>query len=285
MNDAIFNPILPVEDDGLTIGEPIGPWAEDKYGYVGRYCDFFTRAMQKQFQNLVYIDLFSGSGYSKIRDTRKILKSSPLISLSLPNKFTKYIFCELVDDFCATLRLRIDREFKNIDYEIIEGNCNENVQKIIDKIPVPSRTNKVLIFCFVDPFAASNFNFNTIENLSKYMIDFLILIPTGMEFNRWYKDYLIEENLTVDNYLNDTQWRDKFRTKYSLNNSDFLKFIADEFSLKMENFGYIKPDYFCEIRSTTKNLPLYHLAFYSKHTRGHDLWKKAKGYITKLDLF
>ena len=53
-----FNPIIPVQDDGLTIFE-VGEWAEKKYNLFGAYADIFTSSMHRKWHNLVYIDLFS----------------------------------------------------------------------------------------------------------------------------------------------------------------------------------------------------------------------------------
>ncbi len=76
-----IDPIINVEDDGLIIPE-VGAWGEKKYKLVGGYCDIFTTGMRYKWGKLVYIDLFSGSGYARIKDTNKIVKSSALISLS-----------------------------------------------------------------------------------------------------------------------------------------------------------------------------------------------------------
>jgi hypothetical protein len=41
-----------------------------------------------------------------------------------------------------------------------------------------------------------------------------------------------------------------------------------------------------EIRSNEKNLPLYHLAFFSKHPRGYQFWDQVLKYGTdQLSLF
>ena len=55
-----FDPIIVVEDDGLDI-HPSHIWSEQKYKLVGGYCDIFTRAMRKEWDTLVYVDLYSGS--------------------------------------------------------------------------------------------------------------------------------------------------------------------------------------------------------------------------------
>jgi hypothetical protein len=69
---------------------------------------------------------------------------------------------------------------------------------------------------------------------------------------------------------------------------DFRVFLAQEFANRMAALGYlpIGLDKMKEIRSNEKNLPLYHLAFFSKHPRGYDFWGKVLTYGTdQLSLF
>jgi three-Cys-motif partner protein len=115
-----FNPIQYVENDKLIIPE-VGNWSEKKYKLVGHYCNIFSSSMKNKW-NLVYIDLFSGAGFSKIRETGNILKSSALIALSVPKPFDYYIFNEL------------DSEKYNALCNRVEKLKNNNVVKIFIKI-------------------------------------------------------------------------------------------------------------------------------------------------------
>lgn len=150
MSKKRFDPIINVEDDGLIIPE-VGVWSIEKYQLLGGYCDIFTRGMRKLWSNLIYIDLYAGAGYSKIRDNNQILKSSPLIALSVPVKFDKYIFCEENSTSINALSQRIKREYSEMPVQLIEGDCNVRVDDIKNAIPKYSKSNTVLAFCFSDP--------------------------------------------------------------------------------------------------------------------------------------
>lgn len=272
-----FNPIINVLDDELYIDE-VGLWAEKKYKLVGQYCNIFTTSMKYKWNNLIYIDLFSGCGYAKIRDSKNIIKSSSLISLSIPHPFTKYIFCEKVKDRFEALKQRVERDYKNMNILTLRGDCNLIIDKVIEQIPKPSKTNSVLTFCFVDPFSI-DLSFNTIKELSQYKVDFLILLAFGMDVNRNIKIYLNEENNKIDNFLGNNEWRTKFNESIlSNNNSGLLKFLADEYQNNMKRLGYLKNNEFHQIRSTDKNLPLYHLAFFSRSDLGNKFWKVIQKY-------
>ena len=90
---ANIESLSPLVDDGLPIPE-IGAWGEDKYRHVQLYASLFIKSIRSKWNALVYLDLFAGSGRSKIRGTTKIVNSSPLLILGLPETFDRYIFCE-----------------------------------------------------------------------------------------------------------------------------------------------------------------------------------------------
>ncbi len=143
MGRRSFDPIIEGYNDGLIIPE-IGKWGERKYRLVGNYCEIFTTGMKNKWGSLVYIDLFAGCGFAKIKETSRILKSSPLIALSTSHKFNKYIFCEESEEKLDALKTRVNREYPNANVEYVLGDSNSNVSKIISLIP----KENCLRFCF-----------------------------------------------------------------------------------------------------------------------------------------
>src|SRR4030095_3889993 len=121
MSNRKFNPILPVQDDGLTIPE-VGGWADTKYKLLGGYSEIFTSGMKNLWDNLVYIDLFAGAGYAKIKGTNKIRMSSALIAMSVNHPFTKYILCEEDEKCFNSLKERVGRHFPEVNVEFIPGD-------------------------------------------------------------------------------------------------------------------------------------------------------------------
>src|SRR6478609_8913275 len=107
-----FNPVIPVENDGLIIPE-VGSWCDIKYKLLGGYCEIFTTGMKNIWDNLVYIDLFAGAGYARIKNTSKIRMSSALIALSVNHKFNKYILCEQDPKCLNALKERVNKHFPN----------------------------------------------------------------------------------------------------------------------------------------------------------------------------
>jgi three-Cys-motif partner protein len=157
--------ILYTVNDGLLLA-PVGSWAITKYKLVYEYDRLFSTGMKKSWDTRVYIDLFSGPGKGIIEKQNKILSTSPILSLLVPDKFDRYIFCDIDKNIIETLKKRVDanHNIDNVSYLI--GDSNKIVDQIINTLPEPSPQNRVLSFCFVDPFSLC-IEFETIKKLSK----------------------------------------------------------------------------------------------------------------------
>jgi three-Cys-motif partner protein len=215
------------------------------------------------------------------------VETSPLIALRVPDRFDKYLFCDKNPRSIAALRLRVERDFPSVNAEYIDGDCNDLVMEIARKIPKASRTRTVLSFCFIDPYGIADLKFDTIRVLSRFRMDLLILLALAMDANRFQSLYVKETNPTIDHFLGDRSWRRRWSQAKS-RRMNFRRFLAQEFAAQMRTLGY-RPtglEKMKEIRSDEKNLPLYHLAFFSKHSRGYELWEQVLRYgIDQLSLF
>lgn len=270
-----FDPIIEVEDDGLDI-HPSHIWSEQKYKLVGGYCDIFTKAMRKEWEILVYVDLYAGPGYTKIIETNKKLRTSPLIALSLPNPFDVYIFSDENKKYLDTLKTRVKRDFQDKEAYFINGDCNRTIEEIKNKIPAHGRGKRVLTFCFADPFDL-NLEFKTVKELSSNkLIDLLILQAYYMDANRNYENYLNDDNDKIAKYLGDKDWRNKFQQS-EFYPSNFVQFLTNIYDINMKAYKYLEPQR-NSIKYPFKNVKLYYLSFYSKHPRGNDLYKKVQTY-------
>ena len=278
MPKSNFNPIISVSDDGLYLPE-IGAWAEQKYRLVGGYCEIFTTGMKNLWDNLTYIDLFAGAGYARIKNSNKIRMSSALIAMSVRHKFNKYILCEEDENCMAALQARVGKHFPEANVQYISGDSNQKVDEILEAIPRHSKEEKVLRFCFVDPFSL-NLKFETIRKISKVgKIDFLILLALYMDANRNLMNYISDNSDKIDEFIDDSSWRVPFKSG-NLASNDFIRFLAEKYDENMRQLNYIDPVKKHLIKIGDKNVPLYYLAFYSKHARGNDFYQKVEKYST-----
>lgn len=281
---ANFNPIISGKEDGLCMPH-IGIWGLKKYNLLGAYCDIFTTGMKYHWKQLVYIDLFAGAGYAKIKGDNRIINTSALIAASIPTKFTRYILCEFDEEGMDALKKRFASEHPDLmdRTTFILGDSNQNIDKILNEIP---NDNNALRFCFADPFSL-NLEFETIKKISQIgRVDFLILLALLMDGKRNFRNYVKDETNKIDKFIDNTEWREPFK-EGKIPQQDFIKYLADCYDKNMIHLSYIVDKHLKYlVKSDNKNLPLYYLAFYSKNKRGNDFYKKIEKYQdVQLNLF
>ncbi len=267
-------------DDGLLTPE-VGSWAEKKYRLLALYDELFSTGTKNSWDQRVYVDLFAGAGKVRIRNTSKVINGSPLLALGVPNKFTHHIFCEENSALMTALKARVGRSNTGVSVQYLEGDCNQKIEDVLREIPNPSRTNKVLTFCFVDPFSL-NIDFESIRSLCRTRyVDFLILLALSMDAGRNETLYVDENNDRIDRFLGTKAWRLRWKEQQKIG-KNFRMFLAAEYAKQMIELGYRSEALaqMIEVRSDEKNLPLYHLAFFSRHPLGYRYWKQVQKYAT-----
>jgi three-Cys-motif partner protein len=247
---------------------------------VALYDKLFSRAMKGKWDTRVYIDLYSGPGFVRVKGSDRLLWGSPLIALGIPDPFDKYIFCQSDLRYLEALKVRVARLFPDADVEFVAGDCNEHIDEICAAIPTPSSANRVLSFCFLDPFDIS-IKFSTVRKLAGFYMDFLFLLALHMDANRNLASHLSPGNSKIDEFLGLSDWRERWY-KEEPGRRDFTQFLAEEYSKQMEGLGYLRVPFYGmkQIRSDDKNLPLYRLALSSRSELAYKFWDDVLNYST-----
>ena len=251
----------------------VGQWSEEKYMLLANYAQVFATSMKDKWEDRVYVDLFAGAGQARIRDSTREVLCSPMLALSVDHPFDHYIFCDADHKCIDALQSRVLRKAPNARVEYVTEDANEVVDEILKRIPQYSKEHKVLTFCFVDPYSLSNLRFETIRKLATRFVDFLVHLP-AMDPIRNEALYSAD-NDTVDRFLGDSSWRAVWEDEKA--RCSFPFFIAQQFNIRMKTLGYaegIKDSVF--VRSTSKNLPLYRLGFFTRHPLGTKFWKEIR---------
>jgi len=268
-----------MSDDGLPTND-IGPWAEEKYQYVGMYAQLFSTGMKNKWPHRIYLDLFSGPGYSKVRETNRVVLGSPMIALSLPDRFDSYVFADENSESLDALRTRVSRLGLSVTPTYIPGDANETVGRVLEVISkTPSKST--LSFCFLDPYKL-NLHFETVQRIAEgRAVDFLILLALYVDANRNVSFYVAEGNRTIDLFLGDAHWRPRWKA-VERGGKTIVEFLASEYSTRMRQIGYLPMSIedMVKIRTHDRRLPLYYLAFFSKHETGLKFWEEVRKYAT-----
>jgi three-Cys-motif partner protein len=270
-----------LSEDGLIAPE-VGPWAEDKHRLVALYSSLFSSGMKGKWDNRVYLELYAGAGYARIRGSGKLIAGSPLRAIQVSDRFDKYVFCEEVPEKLSALKKRVSQLAPAANVGYIEGKCDFHTDEILAAIPHGSRDSTVLTLCFADPFDIG-LKFETIRALAdNRYVDFVITLALGMDANRNYEHYVKEDASKIDEFLGSNTWRQRWATA-QWDAVKFTRFLADEFTQSMAALRYIPPPFYTmkEVRSHDKNLRLYRLALFSRHERAYKFWDQVLKYETK----
>jgi len=272
-------------DDGLIAPE-VGAWVEEKHRLVSLYSTLFSSSMKAKWSKRIYVELYAGAGYSRIRGTSKFVLGSPILALKVNDPFDKYVFCEERANKLEALRVRATQIAPHADIAYVKGDCNKRTSEILAEIPRGSAGDTALSLCFADPFDIG-LEFETIRVLANARyVDFLVLLALGMDANRNYEHYLKEDADKVDKFLGSESWRERWATA-QWDAVRFTRFLADEFTKSMATLGYIPPPHYTmkEVRSHEKNLALYRLALFSRHERAYKFWDQVLKYSTDQTTF
>lgn len=273
-----------VEADGLIYND-VGPWTKAKHRLVAYYAALFSAGMKDKWEKRIYIELYAGAGYSRIRDSERIIAGSPIQSLTLKVPFDKYIFCEQDPEKLEALRVRVRHHAPSADVVFIPEDCDSSVDKISAAIPHYSKNHKVLSLCFVDPNDIG-IRFSTLQTLAKKYIDFIVLLALYMDALRAEQHY-IKNTSKIDQLLGTPLWLDRWRTA-KREGAEFPRFLAGEFAASMATMKYIPPPFYSmrKIFFYEKNFPLYAVGLFSRHQLAYALWDQALKYSDdQLDLF
>jgi three-Cys-motif partner protein len=273
-----------VEDDGLVCND-VGLWTEEKHRLVAYYAALFSAGMKDKWEKRIYIELYAGAGYSRIRDTDRVIAGSPIQAVTLKVPFDRYIFCEQDAEKLEALRVRVKRHAPSADVVFVPEGCDINVDQIFAAIPQHSRSTKVLSLCFVDPNDIG-IKFSTLRTLAVKYVDFIVLLALYMDALRAEQNY-IKNPAKIDQLLGSGSWLDRWKTAKQ-KGAEFPRFLAEEFAASMARIEYIPPPFYSmrKIFFYEKNYPLYALGLFSRHSLAYTLWDKAlKGSDDQLGLF
>jgi three-Cys-motif partner protein len=223
----------------------------------------FGTSMKNKWKELHYIDLFAGSGITKLKDKEKLGWGSPLIAAQNPKKvINKLHLCEKNKEKYHALKTRIKSIENPPEIQIFNADGNKKAKKIIDDIPRDS-----LCLSFLDPYGL-HLNFETIKILSQRRGDLIIFYPDKLDILRnWHEYYYDNPKSNLDLFLGaDSNWREVLSNTASAN---YVDKFANIYQNQLHKIGY---NYTSKERIPAKGRELYLLIFASKSKFALKLW-------------
>jgi len=249
--------------DGLPV-LCVGPWAIKKHHYLDCDTQISSEGMKNIWYRRFYIDLFSGPGLCRNKETGEEIDGSPLIALS--KSFTDFIFVESNNNSLEILQSRIALRAETRSVKCIHGDAIKTIGNIISIVP----QQDTLALLFADPFNI-NLKMSSLQRLTeKLRIDLLLHFPWGTYLHRVIPLLTSLQNdtkYTVDEFFGTPKWTEIQQ------GSGVFEYL-DLYENQLRKLGYLIGSNYPQMKNS-KNATLYYLVFASKHRRGIDFWKKV----------
>jgi three-Cys-motif partner protein len=259
-------------DDGLPVRE-VGLWTEEKLWFWNGYISITTSAMvghPKWPEGLTYVDLFAGPGICRLKSSGKRIPGSVLIAANAPKPFRMILAAELDSDSASACEERLKRDAaSSTTIHVFQGDCNQNIQVLVEKIPQRSLT-----LAFIDPEGV-DINFDSIAALATArQADLLILFADRMDIVRNVDLYERQQRSVLDRMMGEGSiWRETWKNLHNRTPENICNLFADEFRRQLkQRLGY---KVFGEKVMRSANGPLYRLIFASKNPKGLEFWDKV----------
>ena len=250
--------------DGLPVLVQ-GPWSRDKLYFVDYFSSLFNGGMKNRWPKRAYVDLFSGPGLCKDRETGTEFDGSPLAALECQTPFTHLFFNDLDTGFVDALTKRQERQHPQANVEYLNFDCNRAAQHIAEQIP-----RDALTLAFIDPWNYE-LTFDSLAHLGqRRATDLIVTFHTTAIKRNAHQDIA-----AVDAFLDDQNWRDRYWKSQGNVSKPPTTVLIDTFQSHLQGkLGYTHFGKPMTIKNSSGS-PFFYLLFASKHPRGLDFWKKS----------
>ncbi|HMV91692.1 MAG TPA: three-Cys-motif partner protein TcmP [Cyclobacteriaceae bacterium] len=276
---AFFNSF---QDDGF-VTTAAEPWFKVKVQLIQQYFESFITNVSGKVNDIVFVDLYSGSGLYSIGHQKQLFPSVALTSLQDNLPVSKWIFCEQSSENAKALKIRVNKYFRGKNVVIFESKPEQLLEKFRSYVPQSKGSYKVAVFCVVDPFSFG-IPFTTLDKLNDLGFTFLIPYTFSLTGRLNYRFYLRDQRERLTRYLGGFKDIEKLDEVNS--NVEFYRKLVKIQQNNMLMLGLNTTVSVHKLSSGLMELPFYYMGFYSKQlsakTVSTDIQRQA---TTQFQLF
>lgn len=254
---AFFNSF---QDDGF-VTTAAEPWLKVKVQLIQKYFESFINNVSGKVNDIVFVDLYSGSGLYSIGHQKQLFPSAALASLQYEAPVSKWIFCEQSSENAKALKVRVNKYFRGKNVVIFESKPEHLIDKFRSYVPQTKGDYKVAVFCLVDPFSI-DIPFTTIDKLNDLGFSFLIPYTFSLAGRLDYNFYLTDQRERLNKYLGG--FRDIEKLAEVKTNQEFYKKLVKIQQTNMLMLGLNTTLSVHKMNSGLMDMPFYQMGFYSK---------------------
>ena len=248
------------DDDGF-ITTAAEPWFKVKVQLIQQYFQSFITNVSENVDDIVFVDLFSGSGLYSIGHKKELFAATCLASLQTELPVSKWIFCEHSQENASALKIRVNKYFRGKNVVIFESKPDQLLDKFRSYVPQSKGSYKVAVFCVVDPFSI-DIPFTLIDQLTDLGFSFLFPYTFSLNSRLDYKYYQKEQKEKLSKYLGGFKDTDRFQEIKS--NQEFYKQLVRAQQNNMLMLGLNTSLSVHKLDSGLMEMPHYYMGFFSK---------------------
>lgn len=244
-------------DDGFSI-TATEPWFKVKVQLIQNYLFSFVANAASRVDEIIFVDLYAGSGLYSLGHQKEIFAGTCLASLQSPLPISKWVFCESDAGLAKALKIRVNKYFRDKNVLILDTEKEELIDKLRLYIPANKSSHKVAVCCLIDPFSL-DVSFSLISKLAAMGYSFIIPFTFGLNERHDYQYYLKENADQLRKYIGS----DASRLQNSQSNFHFYKSLVKGFQQSMLMQGMSGSLSVHKLSSTLMDLPMFYMGYFS----------------------
>lgn len=248
------------------------PWFKVKVEVVQSYLRAFVLNVSVRADEIVFIDLFAGSGLYSIGYQKEIFPGSSFAALSADLPITRWILCERDPESLRLLHRRSERYFKRKNIAILDHELQELPDKFMRMINPLKHHHSVAVFCLIDPFAL-DIPFALINSLSSQGFTFLIPFTLLLNERLDYQHYLKEHPEKLRKFLGTHNFERMLGVQ---SNVQFYNRLIRIYQNSMLVMGLNAALSVHKLTSRLMELPAYYVGLFTKQFSARDILQDLK---------
>ena len=269
-------------DDGLP-SIAAESWVRHKVEVIRQYLTSFAGQLAGKVDDIIFVDLYAGNGLYSMGSRKELFPSASLMSLSLDIPISRFVFCEQDNDRLSTLKIRINKYFRNRNVILLDGKPEDILSRLELYVPPTKGNYKSAVLCLCDAFSLE-MPFSTIRQLSEKGFSFLMPFTFALNDRVNYEFYLVESRERIKKFLGiDSLER---LEKGVDSNTAFYKRMVMIYQNNMLAMGFNGSTSAHKIDSGLMELPVYYMGFYSQNLSTRDIQETVEAtHHVQFDLF
>ncbi len=259
LNTDLYHSSIPsFKDDGFSI-TAAEPWFKVKVQVIQNYLRAFVTAAASRAEEIIFIDLFAGSGLYSIGHQKEIFAGSSLATLAADLPISQTIFCETDPYQLKALKSRINTYYKNKHVIVLAADLDERYEKIHAIIPKRKGGNQIAVLCLVDPFSIE-IPFSLIEKLASAGFNFLMPFTFSINDRQNCSYYFSEQRSKLKQYAGSQIEQ----INAAQSNLHFYKRLIKIYQRNMLMLGLNSSLSVHKLDSKLMELPMFYTGYFSK---------------------